>query len=110
MGEQASACLSALCPRVLAGHSTQLYESDATVRVYLSPVMSGDLVVQTIFSILAGPRPGQQLIEFCRVSPSRLWALLAGFPVTRDTVQVREFRVWTSPLTLARDLTRKRAR
>ena len=109
MTEAAWRVMSTLSPRLLLGHSSQLFASDVTVRVFSCPVMSGDLVVKTTCSITDGLGRSHQLIEFSRASVSLLSQVLQGFP-KEEHRWGREYRVWTSPATFARAPQGKRER
>jgi hypothetical protein len=110
MTDRVTSALSALAPRLLEGHSTLLFGSDVTVRVFSYPEIPDAFVVRTTCSILGGQGPSRQLTEFSRVSGCLLSPLLAGFPVKQVGSLAREFTVWISPLTLARGAKRKHGR
>lgn len=107
MTAAATRVMKELAPRVFQDHSSRLYGSDVTVRVFTSPETSAGFLVKTTCSTTDGPAQLRQLIEFCFKSASQLSALLVGFPKT-VTGLAADYRVWISPLTFARGQTDKR--
>src|SRR5689334_16999015 len=53
-----------LSPRLWAGHSLHLFESDVTVLLSRFPGTSGDSLVKTTCLVLAGPERLQRLTEY----------------------------------------------